>query len=717
MRKNGVKHCLLIISFVFAVCSILLLENKEEKAKNVFISEVVTSNGTVIYDSNYQCPDWVELYNSGEADVNLGNFRLTWNHEDIFVFPERKIPAGETMIVYFMELPEKYENTEIYTGFTLGKFKEGILTLTDSMGKTIDNMEIPVLDYDEAYGRKNSNGDEVGILAYATPGEVNCLEFKTQEAELGTIKFSHQGGVYEASFYLTLEAASEDKIYYTLDGTIPDENSLEYQEPILISDPSASENQWTKGWLSLRWDENIQMLNSTPCKKAVVIRARIQRNGEFSSKTITRTYFVNAEYTLPVVSLTAPAEQLFDENEGLMVVGNTYQKALEEGEIDTSIIPGTLAAIDHPGNYERDSTLQGYVEVYDVLGNELVSEDIYLKLSGAGSRANPGKSFKVISKKTHENDLWEDSFVLRTTSGEVDVNMLADTLVTRVANDMGLSENEKQPCILFLNGEYWGIYYITQNRNVEFFEKYYDLDKKEIQIVKYDAYNKSRTYAGEHAREEFLAFVDFVEENNMSNQIVFEQAQKMLDMENFCDYLYLNLFFWNTDWPQNNVMAWRFRAADNHNEYADGKWRFYAYDFDDSLINWYENTIETRLSKETDIGRLFWGLMENQDFSNMFFEGFEECLESVFLEENLQKILLEENEKISKELPEYFSRWKMQYQDWYLNEYVENEEEMTTSNPQASEEYYKKKLKSAMKFLHERRTYLEQDFQEVKSKK
>ena len=307
--------------------------------------------------------------------------------------------------------------------------------------------------------------------------------------------------------------------------------------------------------------------------------------------------------------------------------------------------------------------------------------------------------------------------MLRTTSGEVDVNMLADTVATRVAYEMGLSANKKQPCILFLNGEYWGIYYISQNKNVEFFEDYYGLEKKEIQIVKYDSFNESRSYAGENSREDFIKVVEFVKNNDMSNQIVYEQVQQMMDLNNFCDYLYLNLFFWNTDWPQNNVMVWRSRAADNRNKYADGKWRFYAYDFDDTMINWYENSIETRLNRDTDVGCLFQGLMENSEFSRMFVEGFQERLDSVFLPETLQNILHEENTKIYDELPRFFLRWQIQYKDEYIKKCLEKGEDLNTSVPNASEEYYKKQMESTIDFLKERRGFLEQEFKELKYKK
>lgn len=59
---------------------------------------------------------------------------------------------------------------------------------------------------------------------------------------VGDPVFSKKSGFYKDDFYLELSAFNADKIYYTLDGSVPDENSYEYTEPILISNATYNEN-------------------------------------------------------------------------------------------------------------------------------------------------------------------------------------------------------------------------------------------------------------------------------------------------------------------------------------------------------------------------------------------------------------------------------------------------------------------------------------------
>lgn len=59
------------------------------------------------------------------------------------------------------------------------------------------------------------------------------------------IKFSAESGFYDEGFYLEIEADEGEKIYYTLDCSDPDENSILYEGPIWIDDASNNENVYS----------------------------------------------------------------------------------------------------------------------------------------------------------------------------------------------------------------------------------------------------------------------------------------------------------------------------------------------------------------------------------------------------------------------------------------------------------------------------------------
>ncbi len=54
--------------------------------------------------------------------------------------------------------------------------------------------------------------------------------------------FSRESGFYEDSFELKLSAPFGARIYYTLDGSLPDEDAFLYTTPILIDDATSQPN-------------------------------------------------------------------------------------------------------------------------------------------------------------------------------------------------------------------------------------------------------------------------------------------------------------------------------------------------------------------------------------------------------------------------------------------------------------------------------------------
>lgn len=142
--------------------------------------------------------------------------------------------------------------------------------------------------------------------------------------------FSHAGGFYSSDIELNLSHPHPDAIiYYTLDGSIPDSNSLIWNNSLTISDRSGEPNVFsmiptnpiTTG--IRRWDEPNGLV-----RKATVIRAAAYLNDTFS-ETVTHTYFVfdtdfNA-FEVPVISINTNEENLFDDEIGIYVPGVHYE--------------------------------------------------------------------------------------------------------------------------------------------------------------------------------------------------------------------------------------------------------------------------------------------------------------------------------------------------------------------------------------------------------
>ena len=72
-----------------------------------------------------------------------------------------------------------------------------------------------------------------------------------------------------------------------------------------------------------------------------------------------------------------------------------------------------------------------------------------------------------------------------------------------------------EPIVLFINGEYWGLYLIQENFNDDFIEKNYLIPKKNVALAKENGIE-------EGPEEEITKFLEFCEEyskKDLSNKI------------------------------------------------------------------------------------------------------------------------------------------------------------------------------------------------------
>ncbi len=138
-------------------------------------------------------------------------------------------------------------------------------------------------------GRFPDGSPDWVLFSNPTPGLQNdsMKVFGISEAP----NFSIKGGFYNQLLSVVLSADSQDaKIYYTLDGSEPSNNSLLYSKPILI--------------------------NSTK-----VIRAIAIENNFSPSKIVTQTYYIDLSTSLPVFSLSTNPGNFFDPDSGIYALG------------------------------------------------------------------------------------------------------------------------------------------------------------------------------------------------------------------------------------------------------------------------------------------------------------------------------------------------------------------------------------------------------------
>jgi hypothetical protein len=153
-------------------------------ANGLYLNELMASNGDAVSDGLGAFSDWVELYNSTSADIDLSGFGLSDSPERPmrWKFPDgTSIKAGGYLIVYCNGIGGDDGSGGLYATFALAAAK-GSVTLSNKAGKLIDSVEYPLQSKNVSYGRSPDGTGEWAQLSAYTPGAANGASSDGQDA-------------------------------------------------------------------------------------------------------------------------------------------------------------------------------------------------------------------------------------------------------------------------------------------------------------------------------------------------------------------------------------------------------------------------------------------------------------------------------------------------------------------------------------------------------
>ena len=136
-------------------------------------------------------------------------------------------------------------------------------------------------------------------------------------------------------------------------------------------------------------------------------------------------------------------------------------------------------------------------------------------------------------------------------------------------NVLDIDVMDSRPCVVYINGEYWGLYNIREKVNEDYLASHYGVDPKKVDILVWNGF----ALAG--SNEAYKALIEYVETHDMQNQEYYEYVTSQIDIDNFIDYLIVESYFGNTD--LGNIKFWR--------DQNGGKWRWVLYDMDWALFH------------------------------------------------------------------------------------------------------------------------------------
>lgn len=488
------------------------------------------------------------------------------------------------------------------------------------------------------------------VAACMLAGVFASVIVNAEDKALSAPVFSHEGGIYKERFELSIDA-NGSKIFYTTDGSLPDENSTLYTDSIKIDSKRKSPRTVQGKVAQERWDTG------------VVIRAiAVNENGE-KSNVVTNTYFVSEKIAetnknVPIVAISANPHDLWDANDGIYT------------------------------NYENEKKIAGYVEYFE---NEAegFERGLELKVSGHGSRSNPKKSIRLYFTKgdtegrknlsydlieSADKNFYDDSKVEK--YGKVTFRIsdwtetdLKDPMAQSIASFTRADTAASAPAAVFLNGEFWGIYEMREQYDNRYLDYHYDgIDKDDVIFLDRDWTNEGYEYTlsdngykgierityeegPDEDEEYYLDQYNYVQYLmlNAQDESLYEELEGYVDIDNLIDYLFVYFYTDNIDWPGNNFKFWRVSMErSNGDTYAaDGKWRFMVHDFDLAFDNANNNTLEYALKSNLPesearhpkfVADVLDGLFKNEKFRNRFAQRSAAYLNSAVSVENITKI-------------------------------------------------------------------------------
>ncbi len=479
--------------------------------------------------------------------------------------------------------------------------------------------------------------------------------------------FSKASGFYGTDFALSVTAPAGTTVYYTLDGSDPATSSSAqvYSGPVTVKDRSQEPNiyaNYEEGETDISVSRGIGFRKpSFNVDKATVVRAAAKgQDGKFSS-TVSATYFITSgklsQYSdMTVISLVSDPENFFGPEKGIYVTGRQYMNWRQSGDYKPN---KSVWDTDNKCNYfskgsdwEREVTVSLFEN-----GSLSLEQNMGIRIKGASTRNHAQKSFNLFARSEYgaskinlplipDNTGYNgktvdkyDSVSLRSASSE---ERLRDGFAQKLLKDMdGITTQKMRPCVVFLNGEYWGLYEITEKLSDYFTETHYGVRKQDVAMIK----SGEREEGPQEETDNFLQTADRFAAMNLADRSAYSEVCSFIDIDSMIEHYAAGLFLGTYDWPNRNYGVWKSTGEkDPDNKYTDGRWRFITYDLDYTMGQTYENFGGTEgyaynsfthmeKGKKDQPTALFLSLLKNDEFRAKFANTYSDLANTILTSE------------------------------------------------------------------------------------
>ena len=654
-----------------------------------------SSSTTTFLDENDEEADWIELYNTSASSVDLKDWSLTDNKDNLtkWTFPSVSVPAKGYLLVLATgkNLTEVADGKYLHTNFNISSDGEAVF-LVNASGEIVHQTDSLSVPCNASRGLSSDGGSNWVFFAEPTPGEANTTKAYATSTTT-SVKFSPEGGVKTSALTVTLTTDGNTPIYYTLDCTEPTKESTKYTGPIAVDSttviraitfndnlmPGQPSTQSYIFGKKLRWinrDKNGKPIDTGTIWVEDPDTTSNEggnnggwggwggwgggwwgRPGHDSIVSVDPAKYLDhsSSFNLPVISLTTDPDNLWDYNKGILVEGPN----------------ANLNASPRRANYYNDWERPIHVELYWTDGSKRLDQDAGVKVSGAYSRMNDQKSLALHARNAYgakyfnaklfdELDMTQfKSFTLRDSGNDFGNSHFRDAMITHLVAGNNVDIQAYQPAVVFLNGEYYGVLNMREKLNEYYIESHYpQVDHDNLDFIAASDVTKNMS-ASEGDMEAYNALLDFIENNDLSEEANYQYVATQMDVDEYIEYMVSEIYGSNNDWPHNNVKVWKSKKN-------DGRWRWFLFDTDQCYSIWGDQSGDDKLAdclKEKDThgntwaNFLFRNLTKNKQFCDALANRFADRMNREFLPANVNHLVDSLYKNIKDEISYHRSRW------------------------------------------------------------
>ncbi|MCU0435152.1 MAG: CotH kinase family protein [Bacteroidia bacterium] len=612
--------------------SLLVFTSTISRAQ-LFINEYSCANINGQADNFGEYHDWFEIYNAGTAAVNLAGYYITDNDNNLtkWQIPSGSVSAGGVTRIICSGRGIIFSGW-IHAGFKLTQCKPEEIVISDASGTMLDSVKLRRHQQGHSWGRTTNGANTWNIFTNPTFGASNNTGTPFQPYATTPV-LSQQPGFYNSSISVTITSPDPNvTIRYTTDGSEPIPTSPVYSAAINIA-----------------------------TTQVVRARAFSSTAGIPASFIETNTYFINSAHTVAVLSICG--EGLPD----LMVQGNWNDEPVTALEYFDKTGVMRTEVTGNSNKHGNDSW------AYDQRGIDFVSKDQFGyndALDWKLFRRKDRDEFQKIIIKAAANDNYPFE------NGGAHIR---DAYCHNLSQQAGLAMDERtwEPCIVYMNGQYWGVYEIREKvDDHDFTDYYYDQSEENLQFLKTWGATWSE-YGGPQAQTDWNTFVNFVTTNNMTVQANFDYVDSVYNWKSLIDYMILNSVVVSADWLNWNTAWWRGMDPNGDKK----KWRYTLWDNDATFGHYINYTGIPDVSANADPCNpetlsdpggqghipILNALLVNETFKQYYVNRYVDLMNTTFSCDSLLGLLDTMIAEIAPEMPRQIQRWGGSMAGWQAN--------------------------------------------------